>query len=70
MDNTEILDFLSRVPSKKEMFEYRELKLDSIGGGVGGTTGTSGLSGSSSGGNMSSGNLAQSPQALRRKKKA
>lgn len=28
VDNAEILDFLSRVPSKKEIFEYRELKLD------------------------------------------
>lgn len=28
VDNTEILDFLSRVPSKKELFHYRELRID------------------------------------------
>ena len=28
VDNTEILDFLSRVPSKKEVFQYRELRVE------------------------------------------
>jgi hypothetical protein len=28
VDNTEILDFLSRVPSKKEVYYYREYKYD------------------------------------------
>ncbi|CAF1029366.1 unnamed protein product, partial [Brachionus calyciflorus] len=28
VDNTEILDFLSRVPSKKELFQYREYRIE------------------------------------------
>ena len=28
IDNTEILDFLSRLPSKIEMFHYKELRLE------------------------------------------
>ena len=28
MDNTEILDFLSRLPSKVEIAQYRELRMD------------------------------------------
>lgn len=42
VDNTEILDFLSRVPSRKEQFEYKEIKLN------GGLTPSNSLSGRSS----------------------